>query len=111
MYKRQALISFIWFGAAILVLGAMIAMWPEVVFEELGAFGYIRAAASVATAVVFGFIFAGASSAAKPSKRFVSPLMALGTTTIWWPARAHLATRRATLRMRSGEPMEVPPYL
>jgi hypothetical protein len=34
-----------------------------------------------------------------------------GTTTIWWPARAHLATRLATLRMRSVEPIEVPPYL
>jgi len=41
----------------------------------------------------------------------VSPLIALGTTTIWWPARAHLATRLATLRMRSVEPIEVPPYL
>jgi hypothetical protein len=45
------------------------------------------------------------------SRRLVSPLMALGTTTIWWPARAHLATRLATLRMRSVEPIEVPPYL
>jgi len=41
----------------------------------------------------------------------VSPLIAEGTTTIWWPARAHLATRLATLRMRSGEPIDVPPYL
>ena len=41
----------------------------------------------------------------------VSPLIALGTTTIWWPARAHFATRLATLRMRSVEPIDVPPYL
>jgi hypothetical protein len=54
---------------------------------------------------------AGASSLARPSRRLVSPLMALGTTTIWWPARAHLATRLATLRMRSVEPIDVPPYL
>jgi hypothetical protein len=53
----------------------------------------------------------GANSLARPSSRLVSPLMALGTTTIWWPARAHLATRRATLRMRSVEPIDVPPYL
>jgi cytochrome c-type biogenesis protein CcmF len=57
----NALISFIWFGAAILVLGAMISMWPEVALEEVGAFAYIRAAASVATAVAFGIILAGAS--------------------------------------------------
>jgi transketolase len=54
---------------------------------------------------------AGETSLASPSRRLVSPLMALGTTTIWWPARAHLATRLATLRMRSGEPIDVPPYL
>ena len=53
----------------------------------------------------------GCSSLARPSRRLVSPLMALGTTTIWWPARAHLATRLATLRMRSVEPIDVPPYL
>src|SRR5687767_13335565 len=53
----------------------------------------------------------GDSSLARPSRRLVSPLMALGTTTIWWPALCHLATRLATLRMRSVEPMHVPPYL
>jgi hypothetical protein len=41
----------------------------------------------------------------------VSPLIADGTTTSWWPARTHFATRLATLRMRSVEPIEVPPYL
>jgi hypothetical protein len=54
---------------------------------------------------------AGDSSLARPSRRLVSPLMALGTTTSWWPARTHLATRLATLRMRSVEPIDVPPYL
>src|SRR5947208_151153 len=58
-----------------------------------------------------GVVLAGESSFARPSRRFVSPLIADGTTTIWWPARAHLATRLATLRMRSGDPIEVPPYL
>lgn len=53
----------------------------------------------------------GDSSLARPSRRLVSPLIAEGTTTIWWPARAHLATRLATLRIRSVDPIEVPPYL
>src|SRR4051812_1637118 len=35
--------------------------------------------------------------------------MAEGTTTSWCPAACHLATRRATLRMRSTEPTDVPP--
>ena len=58
-----------------------------------------------------GVLCSGESCLARPSRRLVSPLIADGTTTIWWPARAHLATRLATLRMRSGEPIEVPPYL
>ncbi len=68
------LISFIWVGAFILWMGAMIAMWPEVSFEEAGAFGYIRAAASVATMVIFGFLMASG-----PSLAFAGPL----------PTRAH----------------------
>ena len=56
------LISFIWFGAIVLALGAMVAMWPDVAFEEAGAFSYVRAAASVTTAVAFGFLMAGASA-------------------------------------------------
>jgi hypothetical protein len=35
--------------------------------------------------------------------------MAEGTTTTLCPAAFHFATRRATLRMRSVEPTEVPP--
>ena len=50
-------------------------------------------------------------SLASPSSRLVSPDMADGTTTIWWPASCHLATRLATFLMRSVEPIDVPPYL
>ncbi|MFO0759043.1 MAG: cytochrome c-type biogenesis CcmF C-terminal domain-containing protein [Byssovorax sp.] len=69
------LISFIWIGAGILILGAMIAMWPDVVLEEVGAFSYIRAAASVATAVVFGFLLAGASGQAYGAPSLAAPLL------------------------------------
>jgi cytochrome c-type biogenesis protein CcmF len=58
------LISFMWFGAAILILGALTAMWPDIALEEAGAFGYVRAAASVATSVMFAFMLAGGSSQA-----------------------------------------------
>src|SRR6185295_10235537 len=40
----------------------------------------------------------------------VSPAMADGTTTRSCPAAFHLATRCATLRIRSIEPTDVPPY-
>ncbi|WP_437733180.1 heme lyase CcmF/NrfE family subunit [Sorangium sp. So ce1335] len=58
------LISFMWFGAGILVLGALIAMWPDIALEEAGAFGYVRAAGSVTASVVFAFLLAGGPSLA-----------------------------------------------
>src|SRR5260370_30050854 len=48
-------------------------------------------------------------SQASASRRLVSPAIAEGTTTSWCPAACHFATRRATLRIRSSEPTEVPP--
>lgn len=60
----NTLISFIWLGAAILVLGTFIAMWPDVSFEEAGAWSYVRAAASVASAVMFALLLAGGSGMA-----------------------------------------------
>ena len=50
------------------------------------------------------------SSFASASSRLVSPAIAEGTTTIWWPSRWNFATRRATLRIRSTLPTDVPPY-
>ncbi len=72
------LISFIWLGAIVLCLGAMVAMWPDVSMEEAGAFGYVRAAASVTTAVVFGFLLAGGSAQAygapaRPGRELAPP--------------------------------------
>ncbi len=58
-----------------------------------------------------GVLRSGETCLASASRRLVSPLIAEGTTTMRWPARAHLATRLATLWIRSGEPIEVPPYL
>jgi len=60
---------------------------------------------------ITGVVLAGETCLASASRRFVSPLIAEGTTTRRCPARTHLATRRATLWIRSGEPIEVPPYL
>jgi cytochrome c-type biogenesis protein CcmF len=64
----NALISFIWFGAAILVLGSMVAMWPELSLEEAGAWSYIRAGASVAASIAFGLLLAGGSATAYASE-------------------------------------------
>jgi cytochrome c-type biogenesis protein CcmF len=53
------MVNLIWLGVGILILGAMFSLWPEVVLEEAGVFGYIRAAASVAASVVFALLLAG----------------------------------------------------
>lgn len=59
------LVSFIWFGVGILILGAIVAMWPEVAqHEEAGAFAYVRAAASIGTAAMFALFLAAAPAAA-----------------------------------------------
>src|SRR5476651_1651921 len=52
----------------------------------------------------------GLSSFARLSRRLVSPAIAEGTITRRWPSFAKRAMRRATSRMRSGLPIEVPPY-
>ncbi|EYF03576.1 heme lyase CcmF/NrfE family subunit [Chondromyces apiculatus] len=72
----NSLISFMWVGAVVLALGAIVAMWPEITFEEAGAFAYVRAAASVGTSLLFGLLLAG------------GPAMAYGGGTIterWGP--------------------------
>jgi cytochrome c-type biogenesis protein CcmF len=58
------LISFIWIGAIILIMGAMISLWPDFQLQEAGAFSYVRAAAGVATAVALGVLLAGGSAMA-----------------------------------------------
>jgi len=63
------LISFIWFGVAILIFGAMISMWPDIAFEEAGAFSYVRAGGAVATSVIFGLLLASGASSAYAAPR------------------------------------------
>jgi cytochrome c-type biogenesis protein CcmF len=57
----NTLISFIWVGAVILMLGSIVAMWPELAFEEAGAWGYVRAAAGAGAAILFGIVLAGSA--------------------------------------------------
>jgi cytochrome c-type biogenesis protein CcmF len=63
------LVSWIWLGVGILILGAVVAMWPEATLEESGAWGYLRAAGAVTTSVVLGLMLA------------LTPAKAFGQTT------------------------------
>lgn len=63
------LISFIWFGVSILIIGAIIAMWPDLAFEEAGSFSYVRSAGAVATSVIFGLLLASGAGSAYAAPR------------------------------------------
>ena len=65
----NTLILFIWLGAVVIVLGATVAVWPEHVIEERGAWSYVRAAASVTTALALGLFLAGGSAQAYGARR------------------------------------------
>jgi cytochrome c-type biogenesis protein CcmF len=67
------LVSLIWIGVGVLMLGAIVAMWPEVVLEEAGAWSYVRSAASVTTALLFALLLAAA-----PSFAYAGPARAVG---------------------------------
>jgi cytochrome c-type biogenesis protein CcmF len=58
------LIAFVWLGVGILLLGALISIWPEASPVELGVFGYVRALGSVATMVMLSTLLALAPSTA-----------------------------------------------
>lgn len=70
------LISFIWIGVGILIFGAIIAMWPDIAFEEAGPFSYIRAGGAVGTAVIFGLLLASGGSMAYAAPPRAPPAVA-----------------------------------
>jgi len=51
-------VSWIWMGVGILMFGAVISLWPELSFRALGAWGYARAAAGVATGTMAALLIA-----------------------------------------------------
>ncbi|MBK8251443.1 MAG: heme lyase CcmF/NrfE family subunit [Polyangiaceae bacterium] len=68
------LISFIWMGVGILIIGAFIAMWPDIAFDDAGAFSYVRAGGAVGSMLIFALLMAsGAASAYRPSRLRLAP--------------------------------------
>jgi cytochrome c-type biogenesis protein CcmF len=72
----NTLIELVPLGGILLILGALIAMWPDVTLEEAGAWGYVRAAGSVATAVTFGLLLAAGSGQAYGAPPLPHPTVA-----------------------------------
>ncbi len=58
------LVSYVWLGVIILVLGALTAMWPELSYQEAGAFAYVRAIGVAATLVMLSVLLAMAPATA-----------------------------------------------
>jgi cytochrome c-type biogenesis protein CcmF len=52
------LVLYVWLGVVLLIIGALIAMRPELSQREVGAFGYVRALGSAATMVMMSLILA-----------------------------------------------------
>jgi cytochrome c-type biogenesis protein CcmF len=58
------LVIYIWIGFIILILGAVISLWPDLQEQEVRAFSYVRAAAGVATMLMFSVMLASTASLA-----------------------------------------------
>ncbi len=52
------LVSWIWIGVVVLILGASVSLWPEVSLGRLGAWGVVRASAGVSASVVMAVMLA-----------------------------------------------------
>ena len=52
------LVSWIWVGVIVLILGSIVCLWPELTFAEAGAWGYLRAAGATTAAIVLGVLVA-----------------------------------------------------
>jgi cytochrome c-type biogenesis protein CcmF len=73
------LVSLIWIGVAILIMGALVSLWPDVATEEVTAFSYVRAAAGAVTSIMFAILlalapsYAYASTAGPPDAALIAP--------------------------------------
>ena len=51
-------VSWIWCGVLVLIAGALISMWPEVVVQESRVWSYVRMAGGLTSAILFGLLIA-----------------------------------------------------
>jgi len=73
-FHVNPLVTFIWMGAfGLLILGALISLFPDFQESEAPVFGYVRLAGSVAASVMFSVLFAAASSGGYELRADASP--------------------------------------
>lgn len=62
----NTLVSWIWIGILVLILGAALSLWPEVAFSRLGAWGAVRTLAGATTAVLLAVGLASSLGSSRP---------------------------------------------
>ena len=67
------LVSWIWAGVAVLVVGALISLWPVTSLRRVGVAGYARATAVVISAVSLALLLASLPTPGGASRQVVSP--------------------------------------
>jgi len=84
LFHVNPLVSFIWVGIfGVLILGALVSLWPDVQEQETSVFSYVRAAAGVATSIMFSILLAST-----PTVTYGSPNPARAgpdPTFVGWP--------------------------
>jgi cytochrome c-type biogenesis protein CcmF len=89
------LVSWIWIGVLVLIMGATVSLWPDLAFERMGAWGYVRAAAAGTSGVAFAVWMAmsPSSSFAVGARPRAPPVdtPAVGDTALGTPAAAGAA--------------------
>jgi cytochrome c-type biogenesis protein CcmF len=63
------LVNLVWLGVVVMMLGCFVAMWPEVSFQEAGAFAYVRALGSVSSMMMMSVLLALAPSQARAQQQ------------------------------------------
>jgi cytochrome c-type biogenesis protein CcmF len=66
-------VGWVWIGALIMILGSVLSLWPEVADRPLGAWTYVRAAATAASAVFLGMLLAMTPAAGAQAARVAAP--------------------------------------
>jgi cytochrome c-type biogenesis protein CcmF len=67
-FHVNPLVNWIWIGTIILIFGASVSLWPEFALGEVGAWAYVRAAATGATGCAVAFVVASA-----PANTYLRP--------------------------------------
>jgi cytochrome c-type biogenesis protein CcmF len=91
------LVSWIWAGVLVLILGASVSLWPELSEREVGAWAYVRAAAAGLSAIAFA-IWLGMS----PSTAYASTRSSQGPPAVFAPVGPEPSVPRGAIELSAS---------